>query len=140
MIVDYKLRDSQRPSERQVWLMSRKAEKCGYNVTLSMMRAMEEGEIKFWKGNFYRFCRHCAAYLPLESFYSNKRYVLGVGYICKDCAAARRRIQRYARANFVSDVGMKEVPAGISINLSEGTKEILKEVISKDEHSRKETE
>ncbi|MGL5099768.1 MAG: hypothetical protein ACRC6B_07050, partial [Fusobacteriaceae bacterium] len=92
MIVDYKLNSKHIPSERDVWLMSRRAELDGKVITLSLLKVMETGEVKYADGVFYRLCRHCMDYLPLESFYANKRYALGISYVCKPCTSTRKRI------------------------------------------------
>jgi hypothetical protein len=125
VIIDYRTKDSLLPKERDVWLQACKAEKDGHEVTLSILNAMSTCELKYVDGKFYRLCRHCMDYLEVEEFYQNKRYVLGVGYICKRCTATRRRIKSYAVPSFISDVGMKDVPHGISFRLNEETKKVI---------------
>lgn len=127
MIIDYKLSPSQRPTDREVWLMSRRAEAGGYDITRSIMKAFELGEIKYFDGKFYKFCRHCADFLPLDSFYENKRYVLNVGYICKACTSTRRRIKAYGVVSYITDVGVKDTDASIGLSLTDTTKKILEE-------------
>ncbi|MGL5717157.1 MAG: hypothetical protein ACRCX2_29345 [Paraclostridium sp.] len=105
--------------------MSGRAERDGYVITKSIMNALERGEIKYIDGKFYRFCRSCVDYHELSEFYENKRYVLGIGYICKRCVAMRRRIKGYAVPSFITTVGMKDLPHGITLNLDEDTKRIL---------------
>lgn len=126
MIIDYRVNAKFRPSKREVWLMSRKAEEAGFNVDTKMMKAMDCGDVKFHEGAFYKLCRHCMAYLPTEDFYANKRYVLEVGYVCKECVATRRRIKNYGVATFITDVGMKETPSGVVFNVKEETANIIK--------------
>ena len=126
MITDYRINAKHLPSERDVWLMSGRAESDGHKINLSLLNAMSSGEVKYIDGKFYRFCRHCVDYHPLEKFHENKRYVLNVNYICKDCVATRRRIKSYGVASYVTDVGMRDVPHGINFNLNEETKKILK--------------
>ena len=126
IIIDYKVNAKYLPSEREVWLQSRRAEMDGHQISRALLKAMESGEIKYVDGQFYRLCRHCMDYLPLDEFYENKRYILGVSYICKRCAATRRRIKSYGLASFVSNTGMKELPYGITFNLDEETKKIIK--------------
>jgi len=138
MIVDYELTDKYKPSDRQVWLMSKRAEECGYKVDAKMMRSMERGELKFYDGKFYKLCRHCLDYLELDKFYSNQRYVMGVGYICKDCSATRRRIKRYGVASFVSDTGIKQEMDNVKLKLSEDNKKIIERKLMEDGHSQKE--
>lgn len=126
MIVDYKVRSYLLPTEREVWLQSGRAERDGYTITKAMLNGLESGELKYIDGQFYRLCRHCMDYLPIEAFYENKRYVLGISYICKTCTATRRRIKAYGVASFITDTGMKEDPHGVMINLNTNTKEIIK--------------
>lgn len=135
IIVDYKLNSRYLPSEREVWLMSKKAEEDGFKITRAILKAMDSGDIKYVDGQFYRLCRHCMDYLPLDEFYENKRYIMGVNYICKRCVATRRRIKNYGVANFITDVGMKEIPSGLTINVCDETKEIIEARLSKDGHS-----
>lgn len=135
MIVDYQLTDKCKPSDRQVWLMSKRAEECGYEVTVKMMRSMERGELKFYDGKFYKLCRHCLDYLELDKFYSNQRYVMDVGYICKSCSATRRRIKRYGVASFVSDTGIKQDMDGLKCKLSKENTKIIERKLMEDEHS-----
>ena len=130
MIIDYKLNKELLPSERDVWLMSRRAERDGHKITRSILNAMADGEVKYTKGQFWRLCRDCMDYLPLEEFYSNKRYILEVGYICKKCTARRRRIKQYGTVSFISDSGMKSVPAGVTIKMKNETKKIIKGVLN----------
>lgn len=130
MIIDYKLNEKYLPSDREVWLMSKKAQKDGYKVDMALMRALSSGEIKYHEGKFYKICRCCMDYLPLEEFYSNKRYTMGVGYICKSCTKIRRRIRQYGVPTFISDVGMKFTPVDLKMNVKEGTAEILKRRLS----------
>lgn len=125
MIVDYKLNARYLPSERDVWLMSRRAELDGHEISRALLKAMEAGEIKYVDGKFWRLCRHCMDYLPLPEFYENKRYILGAGYICKTCTSTRRRLKTYGVASFVSDTGMRDVPHAITFNLSDETRKIL---------------
>lgn len=126
MITDYKINAKYLPSERDVWLMSRRAENDGFEVSRALLKAMESGEVKYVGGQFYRLCRHCMDYLPLDEFHENKRYILEVNYICKRCVATRRRIKTYGVASYVSDVGMRDVPHSITFNLNEETKEVIK--------------
>lgn len=137
MIIDYKLSPSHRPTDREVWLMSRRAETGGHDITRSMMKAFELGEIKYFDGKFYKFCRHCADFLPLEAFYENGRYVLGVGYICKACTSTRRRIKAYAVVSFITDNGIKDTNADIDISFNEQTKKILEERLVDNELTHK---
>lgn len=127
MIIDYELTDKFLPSQREVWLMSKKAEEDGHEVTRAMLKAMDSGALKYIDGKFYRLCKHCLDYLPLEDFYENKRYVMNVNYICKRCVATRRRIKQYGVAGFISDVGMKQLPTNVTFNVSDDTKKVLKE-------------
>lgn len=105
--------------------MSRRAENDGHPISRALLNAMESGEVKYVDGQFYRLCRHCMDYLPLDEFYENKRYVLEVGYICKRCTATRRRIKSYGVASYVTDVGMRDVPHAINFNLNEETQKII---------------
>lgn len=136
MIIDYTIRSKYLPTERQVWLMSSEMEKDGLIPTLQIMKAMERGELKYvkgkdgQKGTMYKLCRDCLDYYPLDSFYPNKRYVLDTGYICKDCTARRRRIKKYGRVSYMSEVGMcQSLTDDFCIALQEGSKEkLLKKV------------
>lgn len=125
MIIDYKLNAKSRPSEREVWLMSKRAQDDGFKVTMSMMRAMATGEIKYYEGVFYKLCRNCMDYKPIEEFYSNKRYIMDVGYVCRDCMAIRRRVKAYGVPSYISDVGMKDVPLDVRIRVKPEVKEAL---------------
>lgn len=131
MIVDYKLNSKHMPSTRDVWLMSRKAEDDGHVITKALIRAMDSGDIKYHDGVFYRLCRHCMDYLPIDQFHENKRYIMEVNYICKSCSATRRRIKQYATPHYVSDVGMFEEASNVSFYLKPGNKEVILERISK---------
>lgn len=126
MIVDYVLALKHRPSEREVWLMSKSMEKDGFKVDLSVMRALESGEIKYHNHQIYKLCRHCMDYLPLDEFYDNKRYVMDKSYVCKKCTAVRRRIKKYAEVGYISEVGMESESYGFGMNLKESTKEIFR--------------
>ncbi|MEG0151568.1 MAG: hypothetical protein RR744_00115 [Cellulosilyticaceae bacterium] len=125
MIIDYKLNSKSRPSEREVWLMSSRAQKDGHKVTMAMLRAMETGELKYSEGVFYKLCRHCVDYLPIDNFYTNKRYVMDAGYICKTCTATRRRIKAYAMPTYVTDSKMSEPVSNIVLNIDNINKEII---------------
>lgn len=105
--------------------MSRRAQDDGFKVTMSIMRAMETGEIKYHEGVFYKLCRHCMDYKPMTEFYSNKRYIMNVGYICKDCMVIRRRLKAYGVPSYISDVGMKDVPLDVRVRLKPEAKEAL---------------
>ena len=83
MIVDYELSAKYRPTDRAVWLMSKKMEEDGLEVNRSILRALETGEIKYVDHILYKLCRGCLEYKPLEEFYTNKRFVMDRGYICK---------------------------------------------------------
>lgn len=131
MIIDYELADSYKPSDSQVWLMSKRAEKAGYTVDLSIMNAMASGDVRFVKGKWYKLCRHCMEFKELDDFYTNKRYVLGVTYVCKDCTAVRRRIKNTAKVKYISDSGMKQLPNGVTIRLGDEAKEIVRKELSK---------
>ena len=132
MLVDYKIADKFLPSEREVWLMSKRAERDGHDVSKAVLRAMESGEIKYINGVFYRLCRHCMDYLEVDSFYENKRYVLNINYICKDCTATRRRIKKYGVAQFLSDTGMNPISESLSTRLEDDTKYVLMKKIGGD--------
>lgn len=115
--------------------MSKRAEEDGHTITRAILKAMDSGDIKYVDGQFYRLCRHCMEYLPLDEFYENKRYIMNVNYICKRCVATRRRIKAYGIASYISDVGMREVPHSVTISVSDETKEILKARLSEDGYS-----
>lgn len=106
--------------------MSKKAEADGFTITRAILKAMDSGDIKYIEGKFFRLCRHCMDYLPLDEFYENKRYILNVNYICKKCVATRRRIKSYGVASYISDVGMKDTPNAVTISVSDETKEIIR--------------
>lgn len=126
MIVDYELSAKYRPTDRAVWLMSKKMEEDGLEVNRSILRALETGEIKYVDHMLYKLCRGCLEYKPLEEFYTNKRFVMDRGYICKSCSSMRRRIKKYGTVGHISEVGMNDKTEGFTMNLSESTKEILK--------------
>jgi hypothetical protein len=126
MIVDYELSAKYRPTDRAVWLMSKKMEEDGLEVNRSILRALETGEIKYVDHILYKLCRGCLEYKPLEEFYTNKRFVMDRGYICKSCSSIRRRIKKYGTVGHISEVGMNDKAEGFTMNLSESTKEILK--------------
>jgi hypothetical protein len=126
MIVDYELSAKYRPTDRAVWLMSKKMEEDGLEVNRSILRALETGEIKYVDHMLYKLCRGCLEYKPLEEFYTNKRFVMDRGYICKSCSSIRRRIKKYGTVGHISEVGMNDKAEGFTMNLSESTKEILK--------------
>lgn len=126
MIVDYELSAKYRPTDRAVWLMSKKMEEDGLEVNRSILRALETGEIKYIDHMLYKLCRGCLEYKPLEEFYTNKRFVMDRGYICKSCSSIRRRIKKYGTVGHISEVGMNDKAEGFTMNLSESTKEILK--------------
>lgn len=126
MIVDYELSAKYRPADRAVWLMSKKMEEDGLEVNRSILRALETGEIKYVDHMLYKLCRGCLEYKPLEEFYTNKRFVMDRGYICKSCSSIRRRIKKYGTVGHISEVGMNDKAEGFTMNLSESTKEILK--------------
>lgn len=126
MIIDYKLNAKYLPSERDVWLMSGRAERDGHQISRALLNAFESGEVKYVDGQFYRLCRHCMDYLPLTDFYENKRYVLNVSYLCRGCTATRRRLKTYGVASYVSDVGMRDVPNGITFSLNPDTVDVIK--------------
>ena len=126
MIVDYELSAKYRPTDRAVWLMSKKMEEDGLEVNRNILRALETGEIKYVDHMLYKLCRGCLEYKPLEEFYTNKRFVMGRGYICKSCSSIRRRIKKYGTVGHISEVGMNDKAEGFTMNLSESTKEILK--------------
>lgn len=140
MIIDYKLNSKSRPSEREVWLMSSRAQKDGHKITMAMLRAMETGELKYFEGVFYKLCRHCVDYLPIEDFYSNKRYVMDVGYICKKCTSTRRRIRNYAMPTYLTDAKMAEPLSSLVLNVDEENREILIKKLVNDEHTFKEAD
>lgn len=125
MLVDYRLNAKHLPSERDVWLMSRRVELDGHEISRPILNAMATGDIKYVDGKFYRLCRHCMDYLELDKFHENKRYVLDVNYVCKPCMAARRRIKLYGVASYVSDVGMKEPPHAITFHMTDENKKII---------------
>lgn len=126
MIVDYELSAKYRPTDRAVWLMSKKMEEDGLEVNRNILRALETGEIKYIDHMLYKLCRGCLEYKPLEEFYTNKRFVMDRGYICKSCSSIRRRIKKYGTVGHISEVGMNDKAEGFTMNLSESTKEILK--------------
>lgn len=126
MIVDYELSPRFRPSDRAVWIMSKKMEEDGYDVNRSILRALETGEIKYDKHVLYKLCRHCMDYKPLDDFYVNKRFIMDRAYICKSCSAIRRRIKKYGTVGHISEVGMTDKAEGFTMNLSDSTKTILK--------------
>lgn len=126
MIVDYELSAKYRPTDRAVWLMGKKMEEDGLEVNRSILRALETGEIKYVDHMLYKLCRGCLEYKPLEEFYTNKRFVMDRGYICKSCSSIRRRIKKYGTVGHISEVGMNDKAEGFTMNLSESTKEILK--------------
>lgn len=126
MIIDYELSAKYRPTDRAVWLMSKKMEEDGLEVNRSILRALETGEIKYVDHMLYKLCRGCLEYKPLEEFYTNKRFVMDRGYICKSCSSIRRRIKKYGTVGHISEVGMNDKAEGFTMNLSESTKEILK--------------
>lgn len=126
MIVDYELSAKYRPTDRAVWLMSKKMEEDGLEVNRNILRALETGEIKYVDHMLYKLCRGCLEYKPLEEFYTNKRFVMDRGYICKSCSSIRRRIKKYGTVGHISEVGMNDKAEGFTMNLSESTKEILK--------------
>ena len=132
MIVDYQLSPKHRPTERAVWLMSKSMEKDGITPNMSIMRALESGEIKYINHKIYKLCRHCMDYLPLDNFYDNKRYVMGKAYICKSCQAIRRRIKQYGTVNYITEVGMDASNEGFGLNLKPETMEILRRRLDKD--------
>lgn len=133
IIVDYKLNAKTLPSERVVWLMARRAEEDDVKITMPIMRGLGNGELKYVDGQFYKFCRTCVDYLPLDHFYSNKRYVLNVGYTCKICTATKRRIKKYGLPSLISDVGMTDIPNNVSITLQEETKKIIRKKLEESE-------
>lgn len=127
MIVDYRLNQKYLPSQRQVWLMSKEMERDGKEVNIQILKAMESGEVKYVNGVLYKLCRHCLEYLPAEDFYPNKRYVMDIGYICKNCTSIRRRIKKYGAATYITEVGMEEkLNYDIKYDLDAKSKEILK--------------
>lgn len=126
MLVEYRLDDKFLPSERSVWLMSKRAKEDGHTLSLSIMRALENGSIKYMNGKFYKLCRHCVDYYELENFYPNKRYILGAGYICKTCVATKRRIKKYGTPSLVSDSGFSNSPKGVSVNVRKETKKAFR--------------
>lgn len=126
MIVDYELSPKYRPTERAIWLMSKSAENDGVEVTRSMMKAFEKGELKYIDHQLYKLCRHCMDYKPLDHFYASQRYIMGKGYICKDCLSIRRRIKKYGVVCHISDVGMQSESTDFGLNLEDEMKEILK--------------
>lgn len=137
MIVDYELADSLKPSDSQVWLMVKRAEKAGYTVDMTIINAMCSGDVRFVHGKWYKLCRACMEFKELDEFYGNKRYTLGVTYVCKDCTATRRRIKNTAKVRYVSDSGMKHNDiSGATVKLSNDTKEIIKKELDKDELER----
>ncbi|MGL5719125.1 MAG: hypothetical protein ACRCX2_39355 [Paraclostridium sp.] len=135
MITDYKLNSKSRPSERHVWLMSAKAQKDGHTVTMAMLRAMGTGELKYVDGVFYKLCRHCVDYLPIADFYSNGRYIMGVGYICKTCTATRRRIMAYGTPSYITDNRMEEPLHNLTIKVRDENKSILTKKLVDNEHT-----
>ncbi len=123
MLVEYKLSSKFRPSERQVWLMSRQAEEDGHVITRSIMNALDKGDIKYVKNKFYKLCKGCLNYEPIENFYASNRYILGVAYLCKKCTASRRRIRKYGVPHIVTDVGLEEKPDLLRLKISDKTLE-----------------
>lgn len=126
MIVDYELSARYRPTDRAVWLMSKKMEEDGVEINRSILRALESGELKYVDHKLYKLCRGCMEYKELDEFYTNKRFIMDRGYICKSCSAIRRRIKKYGTVGHISEVGMMDKAEGFTMNLSESTKEILK--------------
>jgi len=126
MIIDYKINATTRPSERAVWLMAKRAEEDGNKISMAIMRGLESGELKYVDGKFYKLCRTCVDYLPLDHFYPNKRYVMGVGYTCKKCISTKRRIRKYGVPALISDIGMKDTSDDLSLNFTDETVKILK--------------
>lgn len=114
------------PSERKVWLMSKRACDDGHKINQKVMRAFESGELVYMDHQFYKFCRGCGQYYTLDHFYSNKRYVMEVGYICKSCTATRRRLKKYCVASYITDTGMKDPMEGVRLSISEENSKILK--------------
>lgn len=135
MIIDYKINDKYKPSDRQVWLMSKNAQDDGCKLSLPIMRGLASGDLKYIDGKWYKLCRHCMDYLELSEFYPNSRYLMGTGYICKTCMATRRRIKQYGKPSYISDVGMNDVAEGVSIHLNDINKRIIREGVKDNESS-----
>lgn len=125
MIVDYKLHPKFLPSDRQIFLTSKKAEESGLVVTKAIMAGLDRGEVKYLDGKFYKLCRHCLDYKEVDAFYINSRYVLGVGYICKDCVATRRRIAKYGIVSYVTDNKMLTPMGTADFNVTEATTKLI---------------
>lgn len=140
MIVDYVLSQKHRPTDRAVWLMSKKMEEAGIEVNKNTLRALESGEIKYVDSTLYKLCRGCLEYKPLEDFYTNKRFVMDRGYICKSCSSMRRRIKKYGTVGHISEVGMNDKAEGFTMNLDDATKQILKRRLEDVETDRKTTD
>lgn len=127
MIVTYKLADKLKPTVRQVHIMSRNAEARGHTITHAMMRAMDNGDLKFVEGKWYKLCSHCLDYHELDKFYNNKRYVMGVATICKTCRLRMIRIRKYGQVDLVSDTAFKYDIGNPVFNVSPNTSKILEE-------------
>lgn len=135
MIIDYELSPKYLPTARQVWLMSKEMEKDGLEVNTQILKAMERGEVKYYNHTLYKLCRGCMSFFTLDHFTPNKRYVLGVNYLCKDCVSRRKRIRKYGQVSYITEVGMEYPLSHVNINVTDETKNILIRRLNNEEES-----